>query len=744
MQMPTLNKGDTANVPASEQFRNEKIALLKSLNEYHRNWNMDLVSDAFDFGAEMHKNQKRQTGEPYFTHPIAVTGILIELKTDYIAVTAALLHDVIEDCNVTVEELTDKFGPTVALLVDGVTKISERNYISVEERQADVIHRVLLSTLKDLRVIIIKFADRLHNMKTIGAMSKKSRMRIAKETRNVYVPLAHRFGMGRIARDLEDLTLKILHPKAYNQIAKMISSSVEEREESLQQLIGPIRQELEKANLPAHVFGRVKSMSSIYDKIHRREKELNEILDLLAIRIIVKHRSECYRALGLVHDIFKPIKGFFTDYIALPKSNLYQSLHTKVRDEAGRIVEIQIRTEEMDIVSENGIAAHWKYKEGNTRPDELDETFDWIRLLMESHQEEAETGEFLASLKINLFQDEIFVFTPKGKLVKLPRGATPIDYAYAIHSDIGNHTIAAKVKGKMVALSHELESSDVVEILTSPNQFPSAQWLQFVRTGRARNRIKQWLRKTKWDQGKALGEEMITQEISRLKLQTDNGELTEIALGFGCDDLDGLYADLGSGKLSLTRVMNKLVPKLAPDKNSLISRVIRIRQSNTDGVRISGWDNMVVSVAECCNPLPGEQIIGFQEYGKGLTVHRTDCPRSAKLIDQSHKVIAVTWDVERAARFEARVTIVADDRPNLLRDITLCVASVNVNMNRIELSVDGKLANGVINVMVRNLPHLTKLINKINRIQGVLRVERKDIETVESTDVVSQAVATVS
>jgi len=497
---------------------------------------------------------------------------------------------------------------------------------------------------------------------------------------------------------------------------------------------------LDKANMPAHVFGRVKSMSSIYEKINRTDKGLDEILDLLAIRIVVKQRSECYKALGLVHDIFKPIKGFFTDYVALPKSNLYQSLHTKVRDEDGRIVEIQIRTEEMDAVAENGIAAHWRYKEGNIRPDELDETFDWIRLLMESHQEEAETGEFLASLKINLFQDEIFVFTPKGKLIQLPKGATPIDFAYAIHSDVGNHTIAAKVKGRMVALSHELESSDVVEILTSPNHHPSADWLQFVRTGRARNRIKQWLRKTKWDQGKALGEEMIANEIARLKLRTDNGELSEIALSFGCNDLDGLYADLGAGKLNLTRVMNKIVPKLVPDKSTLISRVIRIAQSEKDGVRISGWDNMVVSVADCCNPLPGEQIIGFQETGKGLTVHRADCPFAAKLIDQSHKVIPVTWDVERAARFDANINIVADDRPNLLRDITMTVASVNVNMKRIELHVEGKLALGDIVVMVRNLPHLTKLLNKINRIQGVLKVDRQNLELEESSSTLSHAV----
>ncbi len=724
-----------------DKFVSEKGKLLKNLSQYHKRWNMDLVSDAFDFAVEMHKDQRRQTGEPYFVHPLAVSNILVGMKSDYITIAAALLHDVSEDCNVTTEELTERFGPTVALLVDGVTKISERHYRSVEEKQAGAIHKMLLSTLKDLRVILIKFGDRLHNMQTIDAMPKKSQLRIAVETRDVYVPLAHRFGIGGLARDLEDLTLKVLHPKEYKKIAKMIQGSNEEREIALERIIAPIRSELGKAGLPAEVFGRVKSMSSIFEKTHKREKRFDEILDLLAVRIVVKQKQECYQALGLVHDLYKPIKGFFTDRIALPKSNFYQSLHTKVRDQQGRIVEIQIRTDEMDAVAENGVAAHWRYKEGFSKPDELDEKFDWIRLLMESHQEEGETGEFLASLKINLFQDEIFVFTPKGELIQLPIGATPVDFAYGIHSDVGKHAIAAKVKGRMVALSQELESGDVVEVLTSKNQTPSAEWLTFVRTVKARSQIKRWLRETKWDQGKVLGEEMITNEISHLKLKTDSGQLNEVAQSFGYTDISSLYADIGSGVLSMTQVMGKLIPKLAPDKETLISRIIRIASPSDKGVRIGGWDDMVVDIADCCNPLPGESIVSFQEFQKGLTVHRTDCLFAVSQIENSRKVIPVAWDVEPTARFNSTIKVIADDRSNLLRDMTMVFGSMQITMSRIEVHIEENLAIGNIDVKVRNISQLTKLIGKINQIQGVLKVERHSLDTKDDEVSVNQSLS---
>lgn len=710
-------------------FRIEKEQLLKALEGYHRRWNHDLITGSFDFALEVHKPHVRQSGEPYMVHPIAVAKILTELRTDHIAVAAALLHDVMEDGGIERSELEERFGTEVALLVDGVTKISERRFHSYEEKFAESIKKVLLSTLKDLRVILIKFADRLHNMRTIDALSPKSQRRIALETRDVYSPLAHRLGIGRLARELDDLCLCVLDREAYDKIYTLINESIDERNSILNKFITPLNRDLKKSGITADIEGRIKSISSIYYKINQQGKDFSEIHDLLAVRIIVSQKSECYRVLGLVHDFFTPVSEHFNDFIAIPKSNLYQSLHTKVRDSQGQIIEVQIRTEEMHAIAEIGIAAHWRYKQGQLIPDELDEHYQWIRSLFEAQQEWAETGEFLESLKVDLFQYEIFVFTPEGKLLQLPRGATPIDFAYAIHSDIGQHAIGAKVRGELVNLNHKLESGDVVEILTSPNQKPSAEWLKFVRTSRARNRIKRWFRETRWEQSVDLGETLIKQELSRLKLRFKEEDFQDISLTFGYNELPDFYHALGSGVISLGKVMSKLVPKLAPDKETLISRIVR-KVSKADGkVKVRSLDTLVVSIADCCNPLPGDPIVGFQITGRGLTVHRTDCRQVANLIEDRGKAVPVGWDVESEQRFNVRIHVVADDRPNLLRDITLEVASLKVNINRIEMFMENNLAVGYFQVEVRNLPHLTRLLGKINHIRGVLKGERQDIES---------------
>jgi GTP pyrophosphokinase len=480
--------------------------------------------------------------------------------------------------------------------------------------------------------------------------------------------------------------------------------------------------------IQADVHGRVKSISSIYNKINRRGKTFDEILDLLAIRIIVQQKSDCYRVLGLLHDLYTPVTEHFSDYIALPKSNYYQSLHTKVRDGLNRIIEVQIRTEEMHAIAENGIAAHWKYKEGQLGQDELEAHFQWIRTLMETHQEEAESGEFMESLKVDLFQDEIFVFTPKGTLIQLPKGSTSIDFAFAIHSDVGLHAIGAKVGGRVVPLSHQLESGSTVEILTSPKQNPSAEWLKSVRTARARSRIKRWFRETRWEQAKLLGEEIIDGELERLKLQRNDIELAEVAVSFGYVELSDFFAALGSGVLTLGQVMRKLVPRVAPDRETLLGRIVRKVSKGGHGVKVRGFDNLVIYFADCCNPLPGDPIIGFQQTGKGVGIHRTDCRRVAELLDDEKKVVSVAWDVEREDRFSARIHLVADDRPNLLHDITQAMTSLKINITAIELHMEDQLAVGHMVVEVRNLIHLTKLISKINQIRGVLNAEREDIE----------------
>ncbi len=686
-----------------------------------------MVVRAFDFAVQAHRNQWRQSGEPYVTHPIEVAKILAELKTDYVAVIGGLLHDVVEDTGLTIDDVKERFGSKVALLVDGVTKISEIRFKSYQERQAESLRKMLLSMLKDLRVILIKFADRLHNMRTIEHLPKRSQERIALQTRDVYAPLAHRLGIARIAREMEELALQVLDKKAYTEIKRRVESTVKQRQAIIEEIIAPIARELESQGIEAEVRGRVKSVSSIYNKIEKRGKSFDEILDLLAIRIIVSQKPECYRALGIVHDLYTPVMDHFTDYIALPKSNLYQSLHTKVRDARNRIVEVQIRTHEMHALAENGIAAHWRYKAGHWQPDELDEHFTWIRTLMEAHQEGAETGDFLESLKVDLFHDEIFVFTPKGKLIQLPRGATPIDFAFAVHSDIGLHTIGAKVGGRIVNLSHELESGDVVDILTSPNQHPSVEWLKFVRTSRARSRIKRWFRETRWEQAKTLGKEMIFSELRRLKLRSVDSKLNEVAVSFGYVELPDFFAAVGTGMLTLGQVMRKLVPVLAPDKDALISRIVQKQGKEPRSVRVSGFDTLVISIAECCNPLPGDPIIGFQISGEGLEIHRTDCRRVAQMLKDETKVVSVAWDVEREDRFKARVHIIADDRPNLLRDITQALAALKVNITRIEMHMEDKLAVGYMEAEVRNLPHLTRTITKINQVRGVIKAERRDL-----------------
>ncbi len=718
----------------------DKAQILESLAQYHRRWNRALVENAFDFAVEAHRDQFRQSGAPYITHPVAVAKILTEIKTDYIAVAASLLHDVIEDGGVDIEELRERFGEQIALLVDGVTKISGLKLKSWEERQAETLRKMLLSMLKDLRVILIKLADRLHNMRTIDAKPKPSQQRIALETRDVYAPLAHRLGIGRIARELEELALLVLDPVAFHEIEERITGSFSAQQEIIENILTPIKQELDRIGLKADVQGRVKGIASTYNKIKQQGRNLAEIYDLFAIRIIVQDRSECYRALGVVHDLFTPVTDHFFDYIALPKMNLYQSLHTKIKDKKNRIVEVQIRTHEMHNIAENGIAAHWRYKEGQIQPDALDEHFAWIRTMMEAHQEEAESGDFLDALKIDLFQDEIYVFTPKGKLIQLPRGATPVDFAFAIHSEIGIHAIGAKVRGKIIPLNYQLESGEVVEVLTSPNQHPNPEWLKSVRTSRARSRLKKWFKDTRWDQARDLGREMIEHELQRLKLPKAPDELHEIAVSFGHVELTDFYAAVGSAQITIGQVMRKLVPAVAPRKDALISRIIQYIDRDKNKVKISGLDNLVISIANCCNPLPGDPIIGFQSDGRGLYIHRTDCLRVVSLLNDENRIVSVSWDVDREDRFHTRIEIVAEERENLLRDITQALAGLKVNIIDIEMHLRDSIVVGSVLVEVKNLPHFTRLIGKLNQIKGILKAERGAGREVEADTAASSPV----
>lgn len=689
-----------------------------------------LVERAFHFAYDAHKNQRRLSGEPYITHLLSVAEILAELHMREDVIAAGLLHDVVEDTETTMSQLRAAFGDGVAKMVDGVTKIPELKYESKEKQQAENLHKMLLSMVNDLRVILIKFADRLHNMRTIGHMSRKQQERIAHETMDVYAPLAHRLGVYQVKWELEDLAFKVLNPRAYHELAEKVSLKRNERERIIHRETARIQAELRKAGIKGQVIGRPKHLYSIYNKIKTRGYSFEEILDLLAIRIIVPKSEECYYALGIVHSLYTPIQDKFTDYIATPKSNMYQSLHTKVFGPDGRKIEIQIRTDDMHSRAEFGIAAHWRYKEGDQSRKELDRQIEWLRSLLDNQSEANDSREYLEDLKINLFEGEIFVFTPRGKLLTLPVGSTPVDFAFAVHTDVGLHAMAVKINGQIATLKTALHSGDVVEIIVSPNQRPNPDWLQFVKTSRARNKIKKWLKEQHFEESERLGREMLTRELTRLRNKKTDKELTEAAQLFGHNALDSFFAALGAGDLTLEHVVRKLVPEPAPSSPvaNVLSKVIRRVKGSEAGIRIQGMGQVAISFGTCCQPLPGDQITGFISTGKGVVVHRVDCKNVPFLMRHPERNIKVEWDADREAKFNVRVRIMAEDRSQLLGDLTVSLSKEDVNIMYIEMKREDMFAVGRFVLEVKSLQHLQRVLKRMRAIPGVVHVERLDEE----------------
>ncbi len=691
-----------------------------------------LLDRAFRFAYQAHQGQFRLSGEPYIIHLIEDARLLAEIGMDDTTIAAGFLHDTVEDTPITLEQLHSEFGETIAMLVDGVTKIPELKYESAEEKQASNFHKMLLSISKDLRVIVIKFADRIHNMRTISHLPRKAQERIALETRDVYAPLAHRMGIGRFKWELEDLAFKVLEPRAYRELAQKVALTHDEREAMVQVVLEPIKEELSRLGIKARVFGRAKHLYSIHNKIRIRGYTFDEILDLIAIRIVVQRVEDCYFVLGIVHSLFTPIPDQFYDYIATPKSNMYQSLHTSVFEPDGRKVEVQIRTEEMDRTAEYGIAAHWRYKEGSSRQDELDGQMAWIRQLLDSQNESSSSGEFLENLKIDLFQDEIFVFTPRGRLITLPQRATPVDFAFAVHTGVGLHAMAAKVNGQIAPLSRSLKSGDVVEIITSTNQRPNPDWLKFVTTSRARSKIKKWLKEQHYEESVRLGKDIIQRELTKLRLRKTTKEMEEVALSFGHSNLPDFYAAVGSGDISVPGVVRKLLPSDRPEvAESLLTRVIRKVKGVEGGVRIHGLENVAVHFGKCCQPLPGDRITGFITTGRGVSIHRLDCPNISQLMRQPQRNIIVEWDVDRDTHFNARIRVMAEDRKNLLRDITEAIASQDVNIIFLDMKKEDAISIGHMVVEVKSLPHLTRVIKRMLAVRGIFHVERigEDLST---------------
>ena len=732
-ELPPL--ADPRYAEMDDEHLREFAAIRATVAQQYPDANLPLVEKAFLFAHEAHHDQRRISGEPYIIHSIAVARIVADLHLGDVAVAAAFLHDVIEDCEgVTVSTVREQFGEAVATLVDGVTKIPELKYESHEKQQAENFHKMLLSTSQDLRVLLIKFADRLHNMRTLGYLPRKTQERIAHETLDVFAPLAHRLGVHQMKWELEDLAFKVLEPRDYKELAEKVSMKRGERERLVKLVITRLESELAKAGIKSKVAGRAKHLYSIYNKIKQRGYNFDEILDLIAVRVIVPRMEDCYHALGIIHSIYTPIEGKFTDFVATPKSNMYQSLHTKVFGPEGRKIEVQIRSEAMHRTAEIGIAAHWRYKEGGASREELDQQMEWLRGILESRAESSTSQEFLDHLKINLFQEEIFVFTPKGRLLTLPRTATPVDFAFAVHTDVGLHAMAAKVNGQITPLKSELHSGDVVEIITSPNQKPNPDWLQFVKTSRAQSKVKKWLKEQHFEESRRLGEELLNRELQKFHLKKSDKELAELALLFGHSAADTFLASLGAGDISIQAVLRKILPaeeEQGQGWGSIISKVIRRVKGSDSAVRIHGMQNVAISFGRCCQPLPGDRITGFITTGRGVSVHRVDCKNINELMRRPERNIPVEWDVDREATFNVRVKVMATDRNKLLHELTQAMAKEDVNILYLEMKREDAFAVGTLVLEVKSLPHLTRVMKRMKTIKDVFYVERLDEDTTQ-------------
>ncbi len=685
---------------------------------------VDVVERAHGFSARVHEGQLRKSGDPFIVHVEEVAKILACLELDTATVVAGLLHDAIEEGDIDVADVAAEFGDEVAELVNGVTKITGLKFESREREQAENFRKMLLSVVKDVRVILIKLADRLHNMRTISYLRDEQIDRISRETRDIYAPLAGRFGMARIQRELEDLAFGWLEPEAYRDLSESIAGTRDEREAYIEEITAPIRERLGRDGLTAGISGRAKHLSSIHRKMVTREKDFEEIYDLIATRIITEDVGECYRVLGLVHTLFTPVHDRFKDYIAAPKMNGYRALHTTVVGPRGRMVEIQIRTREMHELAEIGIAAHWSYKEGRPGDEELRRRLAWVRQLLEGNVDVTEADEFLESLKVDLYRDEIFVFTPNGDLKHLPKGATPIDFAYAIHSDVGTHCAGAKVDGRLVSLKHELRSGDTVEIMTSESAHPSRDWLGTVVSSRARGKIRHHLRQQADAESVVLGRRVIDREVKRLGAKAADVSLDDVAQSFGLDGAQELIAAVGRGDVAVGELARKLRP--AGSRGSrIVERITRKVRRPDAGVRIEGVGDLMVSFAKCCQPLPGDQIVGIITRGRGISVHRVDCPNTfGPDIDRQHKM-TVDWDVGERQTFPASFIVKGNMRQSFLADVSKTIVDEGVDVTGASMTTEDGLVIARFRVAVGNLHRLKKLIKVIASLKGVRSVERR-------------------
>ncbi|HEY4305676.1 MAG TPA: bifunctional (p)ppGpp synthetase/guanosine-3',5'-bis(diphosphate) 3'-pyrophosphohydrolase [Gemmatimonadaceae bacterium] len=704
----------------------------------HEKLDRDMLVRAYRFSEIAHRGQVRNSGDPYITHSVEVAKILAELGLDTVTVSAGLLHDVVEDTDIGLRDVEDEFGKQIADIVDGLTKIAKLpSGGSSQERQVESYRKLLLSIAKDARVIIVKLADRLHNMRTLDWLPPEKRARIAQETRDLYAPLAHRFGMAKMRWELEDLAFKHLETDDYKTLAKKVAQKRGEREGLIRQMAEPIVERLTKAGIrDVDVSGRPKHLWSIFKKMKQREKPYEEIYDLLAIRVLVNSVPDCYHALGIIHDGWTPVQERIKDYIAQPKSNGYQSLHTTVFGPGRQLYEVQIRTREMHRTADYGIAAHWRYKE-DAKSDELDRHLSWFRQVLELQMDAKTPDEFLEFLKLDLYQDEIFVFTPTGDVIQLPKGATPLDFAFAVHTEIGLHTAGAKVNGRIAPLSRPLRNSETVEIITSATAKPTRDWLAHVRTGRARHKIRQILKRDAQSSAEKLGQEILERELKRRKLaKVDDDRLLTAARALGLTDATHLLASIGQGDVNVTLAIKHLYPdarEAEPTKPNVFERLMDRVSGASKGVRIQGVDGLMVRYAQCCQPVPGDQVVGYVTRGRGVSIHRADCPNLLLLVHEPERRLEIDWQEAAGERFLIRLALEGNDRRGLYADVAAAVSATGTDIKSMDLrSTDGR-TQGAILVEVENLVHLEKIIRATRKVKGITDVARRERLTTEQS-----------
>jgi GTP pyrophosphokinase len=706
--------------------------IIDKIAEYQPQADLDIIDRAYIYSARVHDGQVRLSGEPYLSHPLEVAGILSDMKLDVISVTAGLLHDVIEDTHASPEEIEKLFGPEVLHIVSGVTKLSSLSFHSSRARQAESLRKMFLAMADDIRVILIKLADRLHNMRTLQFHKPNKRLEIARETLDIYAPIAARLGIYWIKNELEESSFKYLQTDEYNRIQTLVAKSSAEREKFMETVKSYIKKKMEGSNLKCEVLGRNKNYFSIYNKMIYQNLPFEEIYDIIAFRIILGSISQCYEALGLIHSMWKPIDHKFKDYIARPKPNMYQSLHTTVIGPSGERSEIQIRTWEMDRVAKSGIAAHWSYKEGKRIDENISKKFAWIRDLVENQENFRDPGEFLENVRIDLFQDEVYVFTPRGEIKTLARGATAVDFAYIIHTEVGNQCTGAKVNGQLVPLTYKLRTGDIIEITTSKNHHPSKDWLKYVKTVKARSKIRHWIKTQEKDRSLTLGREMLDKAFRKEKLNFNtlakSGQMEEVGAHFGFKKVDDLIANVGYGKITPLQVVRKIAPKREAEEseesifNKLIGRVGRKKKLKT-GVLVKGVDDILIKFGKCCQPVPGDLIVGYITRGFGVTVHRTNCVNALGM--NPERQIEVEWNQDASEIYPVRIRIISQDRVGLLADVVSNISKFGANiLNATSETRDNKMVDSFFTIGVEDISHLDKILSAVRKVKRVQEVKR--------------------